>query len=67
MDAPSTIVTHAKVALCDDSVLVSDANWSYSGLALYNGTSVLVRGDQALAAEYAAWWQAIWDSGSEVR
>lgn len=40
---PGTVTTHAKVLRCDDTVIVSDANWSYSGLALMNGTSARLR------------------------
>lgn len=51
-------VTHAKVLLCDDTVVVSDANWSYSGLTLYHGTSVMVR-DPDLASDYVGWFDSI--------
>lgn len=52
--AQANITTHAKVLRCDSTVIVGDANWSYSGLGLMHGTSVVVR-DRAMAADYAAW------------
>ncbi len=55
---PRDTVTHAKVLVCDDTVVVSDANWSYSGLMLYHGTSLLVR-DPDLAQDYVAYFDTI--------
>ena len=48
------ITSHAKVIRCDDTVIVSDANWSYSGLERMRGVSVRVT-DSALSASYAEW------------
>jgi phosphatidylserine/phosphatidylglycerophosphate/cardiolipin synthase-like enzyme len=56
--------THAKVLLCDDSVIVGDANWSYSSMEEYNGTSVRVtRAD--IAQQYLDWFGGIWDEAEE--
>jgi len=59
---PDWHVTHAKVLTCDHMVIVSDANWSYSGLTLYNGTSLQAT-DAALAEAYRVWFEDIWASG----
>lgn len=56
--APSSVTTHAKVLRCDGSVIVSDANWSYSGLELARGTSLLTT-DPALLAQYEAWMDEV--------
>jgi len=52
-------VTHAKMLLCDDTVIVSDANWCYSGFTLYNGTSAQI--DSAdFAGQYIEYFDSIW-------
>ena len=56
-------VVHAKAMVCDDTTLVSDANWSYSGLALYHGASVHIESER-LADELATWIDALYDAGS---
>lgn len=60
---PSEVV-HAKALVCDDLALVSDANWSYSGLELYHGATVS-RDDPAVAAALADWMQGLWEQGRE--
>jgi phosphatidylserine/phosphatidylglycerophosphate/cardiolipin synthase-like enzyme len=56
------VTTHAKMLLCDDTIIVGDANWSYSSMELYNGTSVAVT-RPAVAAQYLAWFDEIWEEG----
>jgi phosphatidylserine/phosphatidylglycerophosphate/cardiolipin synthase-like enzyme len=56
--------THAKVLRCDRTVIVGDANWSYSSMELYNGSSVRITDDQ-VAEQYRAWFEEIWDEGEE--
>ncbi len=45
--------THAKVLRCDDTVVVSDANWTYSGLELVHGTSLVARNVDVVAVTRA--------------
>jgi phosphatidylserine/phosphatidylglycerophosphate/cardiolipin synthase-like enzyme len=45
------VTTHAKALRCDQTTVVGDANWSYSGLALMHGTT-LVSTLPALAAAH---------------
>lgn len=52
-------VTHAKMLTCDDTVIVSDANWAYSAFSLYNGTSIQVTGE-SVRLQYDAWFDSIW-------
>ncbi len=59
---PASVTTHAKVLLCDERVIVSDANWSYSSLVRYHGTSVAIE-DAGVTAVTLAWWQGLRDSG----
>ena len=51
---PASVTNHAKVLRCDDTVVVSDANWSYSGLELMHGTS-LKSTTYDLSAAYRSW------------
>ncbi|MFT5681889.1 MAG: phosphatidylserine/phosphatidylglycerophosphate/cardiolipin synthase-like enzyme, partial [Myxococcota bacterium] len=37
---PDSVTTHAKVLVCDEMVIISDANWSYSALTAYHGASL---------------------------
>ncbi len=60
--ADRDVTTHAKVLRCDDTVIVGDANWSYSSMELYNGTSVQVT-REAVAEQYRVWFDEIWDEG----
>jgi len=55
----SSVTTHAKLLRCDDEVIVSDANWSHSGLDLYNGTSFVVT-DGSVSDAYAAYFDGLW-------
>ena len=64
--APPSVTTHAKVLRCDETVLVSDANWSYSGLALMHGTSLLAR-TPALLAEIETWMDEIRAASTPVQ
>jgi phosphatidylserine/phosphatidylglycerophosphate/cardiolipin synthase-like enzyme len=57
-------VVHAKALVCDDRALVSDANWSYSGLELYHGATVS-RDDPEVAQALADWMQGLWEQGRE--
>lgn len=52
--APAGVTTHAKLLRCDDALIVSDANWSHSGLALMRGTSLRTT-DAALVDAARAW------------
>lgn len=61
--SPAETVHHAKVLRCDDRVIVGDANWSYSGLVLYNGVSAVVW-DEAVVRAYEGWFEGIWASAS---
>lgn len=65
-NAPSDTITHAKVLACDDTVIVSDANWSYSGLDLYNGTSLQAT-DAAFSADHRAWFDGVWSTATPAR
>jgi phosphatidylserine/phosphatidylglycerophosphate/cardiolipin synthase-like enzyme len=61
--APSSQTTHAKVLVCDDTVIVGDANWSYSAFDLYHGTSLQVT-DAGLADGYVQWFDELWEGGN---
>ncbi len=63
---PASRVTHAKALLCDDTVLVGDANWSYSAFSLYRGTSVQVTSAE-LAEDYLTWFEILEGEATVVR
>ena len=50
----------------ETNVYVSDANWSYSGLALYHGTSVAVT-SVPIAAAYRDWVDDLWEDAAPAR
>ncbi|MFT5459652.1 MAG: phosphatidylserine/phosphatidylglycerophosphate/cardiolipin synthase-like enzyme [Myxococcota bacterium] len=60
--SPNDVTMHAKVLRCDDRVLISDANWTYSGLELVHGTSAMVS-DPELVAQAEAWMAELRDEG----
>ncbi len=64
-NAPDQITTHAKVLRCDDTVVVSDANWSYSGLELMHGTSIQAT-NADLSAAYESWIADIRDTATPL-
>ena len=37
------IITHSKVVVIDDAVILGATNWSYSGLAQWHNTDILIR------------------------
>jgi phosphatidylserine/phosphatidylglycerophosphate/cardiolipin synthase-like enzyme len=37
------IITHSKVVIIDDAVIMGATNWSYSGLELWHNTDILIR------------------------
>ena len=55
---PASVTNHAKVLRCDDTVIISDANWSYSGLELMHGTSLQATTND-LSAAYRSWIKTI--------
>lgn len=62
---PAQTVTHAKTLRCDDRVVVSDANWSYSGLALYRGVSLTLT-DDAVVHDAMTWMDGVRATASPV-
>jgi len=62
---PSSVVTHAKMLLCDDTVVVGDANWSYSAFELYNGTSARITSEE-VAGEYLTYFETLWADSAAV-
>jgi len=62
--ADRDVTTHAKMLMCDDTVIVGDANWSFSSMSDYNGTSVEVTRSR-VADQYLAWFDDIWEDGEQ--
>lgn len=62
--AASGELVHAKAMVCDATAFVSDANWSYSGLALYHGASVSLDSER-LADDLASWIDDLYAAGRE--
>ncbi|MBN2190874.1 MAG: hypothetical protein JW728_06680 [Candidatus Aureabacteria bacterium] len=57
-DNPETI-THAKLLISDDSVLLGSANWGYGGLNLYHESAVIIKIPE-VAADYAGYFNELW-------
>ncbi len=51
--SPTDVTMHAKVLRCDERLIVSDANWTYSGLEVVHGTSALVTEPELVEAAEA--------------
>ena len=62
--AQASKITHAKVVICDDSVIIGDSNWAYSALEKYNGVSVKVT-DAGIADAYRSYFDHVWDQSGE--
>ena len=56
-------LVHAKALSCDGQAVISDANWSYSGLELYHGATLSLR-DPAAADTVAAWVDGLFSDGA---
>ncbi len=61
---PASRITHAKLLICDDTVVVSDANWAFSALERYHGTSVRVT-DTEIADQFRDYFTMVWDQSLE--
>ncbi len=57
-------ITHAKLVVADDTVVVGSANWSYSGLATNLEAGVAID-DAALADALAAYAETVWAAGAD--
>ncbi|MDD5644766.1 MAG: phospholipase D-like domain-containing protein [bacterium] len=57
-DNPQTI-THAKLVISDDSVMIGSANWGYGGLNLYHETGILIKNPD-LASDYVDYFNKLW-------
>lgn len=55
--------THAKMLLCDERVIVGDANWSWSSFNDYNGTSAQID-DVDVAGAFGLWADEIWNQAA---
>ena len=57
-------VTHAKLLVADDAVLVGSNNWSYSGMALDHEVGVMTR-DAPTRAAMTAYFEGLWAAATE--
>jgi len=60
---PSSVITHAKVVLVDDAVVVYSGNWVYSGLRQNHEAGAITR-KPAPVAEAVDWFTGIWNSST---
>jgi len=56
-DDPKTI-THAKLLIVDDAVVLGSSNWGYGGFSLYREANVLIE-DKKLASEFCDYFERI--------
>ncbi|MFH1531987.1 MAG: phospholipase D-like domain-containing protein [Pseudomonadota bacterium] len=59
---PPEVITHAKVLVADDSVIVGSNNWGFGGFSLYHEVG-LRSTDAALVAAMAAFCDEVWAAG----
>lgn len=65
LDPPGTI-THAKVLLGDDEVLVGSNNWGYGGFRTYHEVGLHTRAPAVVAA-LAGYLDELWATGTDAR
>jgi len=63
---PADEITHAKALLCDDTAIISDANWCHGAFSSYNGTSAQVS-TPAVAGQLVDWFESIWGRSTPAR
>lgn len=52
------IITHAKLAVADDSVMIGSSNWGYGGFELYREANIVIK-DAALAEYFYKYFQMV--------
>ncbi len=57
-DTPK-VITHAKLLLCDDSVLLGSTNWAISSLGKNKEADILIR-DKECVEEYRKYFENLW-------
>ena len=56
------IITHAKLAVADDSVMIGSSNWGYGGFELYREANIVIK-DVALAKHFYQYFQMVKSQG----
>jgi len=56
-------ITHAKLVIADDSVVVGSSNWGYGGFKLYREANVLIK-DKKLADKFEKYFEKVKQSGN---
>ncbi|PIV19428.1 MAG: hypothetical protein COZ15_00275 [Elusimicrobia bacterium CG_4_10_14_3_um_filter_49_12_50_7] len=57
------IITHAKLAVADDSVMVGSSNWGYGGFELYREANIVIK-DEALAKYFYEYFLMVKEQGA---
>ncbi|MBA3052097.1 MAG: phosphatidylserine/phosphatidylglycerophosphate/cardiolipin synthase family protein [Candidatus Omnitrophota bacterium] len=57
------IITHAKLAVADDSVMIGSSNWGYGGFELYREANIVIK-DEALAKYFYMYFLMVKEQGS---
>ena len=60
---PDTTITHAKMLVVDDEVLIHSNNWGYGGLHLYHEIG-LVLDDSAAVGDFVDYFQTRWQEAT---
>jgi cardiolipin synthase A/B len=58
-------ITHAKVLICDDKVILGSNNWGYGGFTLYHEVGVATSNAQVVK-ELSAYLDTIWKNGADM-
>ncbi len=58
------IITHAKLAVADDSVMIGSSNWGYGGFELYREANIVIK-DAALAEYFYKYFRMVKAQGAQ--
>ncbi|MEA2081572.1 MAG: phospholipase D-like domain-containing protein [Elusimicrobiota bacterium] len=56
------IITHAKLAVADDSVMIGSSNWGYGGFELYREANIIIK-DKSLAEHFYRYFLKVKSQG----
>ncbi|MCD6311103.1 MAG: hypothetical protein J7M11_01405 [Elusimicrobia bacterium] len=58
------IITHAKLAVADDSVMIGSSNWGYGGFELYREANIVIK-DKSLAEYFYKYFRTVKSQGGQ--
>jgi len=58
------IITHAKLAVADDSIMIGSSNWGYGGFELYREANIVIK-DKSLAEYFYKYFRTVKSQGGQ--